>query len=371
MNSLFVIPAIPDPQRTPSSRTLRQGEIVRIEVLEPKADGRVLANVGKCRCLAGIGFPVQPGEVFWARVIESGQPLQLQLMTTHDDGRGAAAAASRAPIDHAEIGQALYRLANLRQSDNSEIQQLTQALAALYRHTQPLELPAASSQIAARINDFIENSGVWFEKRLANALAGFGDRIEAELPSRLKRLLSSDLKAALVRLKTMFEANSAALSVLRNDARSAVQHAVHSLMSDLLREQARLMSADSNPFLLFALPWQAAKAPIQLKWFLSGRRNRRQRDVFRLCLLLSLERLGDVRADLLLERDSLAVTFTVCDDRIKETLEPACKELIPRLNGRFDRVTVHVRVSAALREEFEGGCEKTLAFHDGHVDLLI
>jgi hypothetical protein len=371
MPSISIIPAMPDTERTLSTRSLRQGDIVRIEVLEFRPDGRVLADVGQCRCLATMGFPVEPGDVFWAKVLHGGRPLQLQLIAAENSNPDPAAGPSRAATDLTEIGKALYWLANSNHGDNDEIQQLAQALAALHRHAQPLDLTGEPSQIAARITDFVENSGLLFEKRMADALPGSNDGLEAALPDRLKRLLSSDVKAGLVRLKTMFDSASAALSILRNDARASVQHTVNSLLADLLRQQTRLIHAESNPFLLFALPWKDGPAPIQLKWFLPGRRNRRRRDEFRLCLLLTLDRLGDVRADFFLEKKSLIITFTVSDDCIKETLEPACKELTPCLSDRFDPVVLQVRVSASVRQQFETGSEQASVFHDGRVNLRV
>ena len=371
MTSISVIPAMPDTERTLSIRSLRQGDIVRIEVLEFKPDGRVLADVGQCRCLANLGFSVEPRDVFWAKVLNAGRPLQLQLITAENNSPGPAAIPSRGPMDLTELCNVLYCLANSKHGGNSETQQLTQALAALHRHAQPLDLTGEPSQIAARITDFVENSGLLFEKRMADALLGPNDRLEAALPDRLKRLLSSDIKLSLVRLKTMFDTASVALSALRNDARASVQHTVNSLLTDLSHQQTRLIHAEANPFLLFALPWKDGPTPIQLKWFLSGRRNRRQRDAFRLCLLLALDRLGDVRADFFLQKKSLTITFTVSNDCIKETLEPACKELKPRLNGRFDPVVLQVRVSASVRQEFEAGSEQVPVSHDGRVNLRI
>jgi hypothetical protein len=371
MTSISITPALSDMQHPTSISSLRKGDVVRIEVLEFKPDGRVLADVGRCRCLANMGFPVEPGDVFWAKVLHGGRPLELQLIAAENSNADPTAGPSRAAVDLTEIGRVLYWLASSKHGDNEEIQQLAQALAALHRQAQPLDLGGAPSQIAARITDLVENSGLLFEKRLADALPGCDDRFEIGLPDRLKRLLSSDVKASLVRLKTMFDTASSALSILRNDARASVQHTVNSLLSDLSRQQTRLIHAESNPFLLFTLPWKDGPAPIQLKWFLSGRRNRRRRNAFRLCLLLTLDRLGDVRADFFLEKKSLIITLTVSNDRIKETLEPACRELTPFLTDCFDPVVLQVRVSASVRQQFQTGSEQAPVFHDGQVDLRV
>ena len=62
---------------------LKPGDILRLRVLDILSDQRVTADFGKFRANAEIKFPVNRGEEFVVKVVETGQQLRLRVM--HSD----------------------------------------------------------------------------------------------------------------------------------------------------------------------------------------------------------------------------------------------------------------------------------------------
>ena len=218
--------------------------------------------------------------------------------------------------------------------------------------------------LVARVRDFVDNSGVYFENRLGQAIIDLQARSTSMTPDELARqpvirdIMINDMKPNLLILREFLEAQPP-------DARGADRHMLETLKSVVQRavthiEQQQLMAAEKpmNPDLfqafshLLFLTDTHRNARLKVYYAKKGRDDANKNP--RVSLLLDMDRMGTVRTDLWMVGKDLNVTFFVKEADVKAAIESDHHRISEMLNDTFNTVAVSVVINQKKIEEFEG-----------------
>ena len=205
------------------------------------------------------------------------------------------------------------------------------ALINLQQALSPASSAGDMAALVARVRDFVENSGVYFENRLGQAIRDLQTRSTSMTPAELARqpvirdIMINDVKPNLLILKAFLEAQPP-------DARGADQYMLETLKSVVLRavshiEQQQFMAVekpvDPDLFQAFShllfLTDTHRNARLKVYYAKKGRDDAHK--IPRVSLLLDMDRMGTVRADLWMVGKDLNVTFFVKEADAKAAIE--------------------------------------------------
>ena len=158
--------------------TLSVGDRLLGRVLEIKNGGKALIDFGKFRALARTQFPVREGDVIDVKVLEKGIPIKLGLNTPAQ-----------------EISQRAKKMLRLIQFPSENILEKLQSeakkildhtngvfkgkvvpiyvkdiLARIAAHFGSMNIGKNSSNLGSQLKSYIENSGIFFEKKIENVI---------------------------------------------------------------------------------------------------------------------------------------------------------------------------------------------------------
>jgi hypothetical protein len=159
------------------------------------------------------------------------------------------------------------------------------------------------------------------------------------------------------------------------DARaiSTLRHAVDALLTDIEQQQGRAVKQldAAEPFQVFsyALPLKDHNHAARLKIYYQKKPKVGKRKGFQISLLLSMDRLGDLRTDFYLLGKDLTMTFYVKDRPTKIKLQEQYFELQELLTPFFEQLFLRVMVSPKKIEGFDH--EDIQISGDRRVDLRI
>jgi hypothetical protein len=226
-----------------------------------------------------------------------------------------------------------------------------------------LDLNAETEGISARLQSLCKNCGVFFEKRLEEALApavSEGEPAATELLSTnplLRDILTQDLKARLAMIKQFVGHLGFGQLFPATAEVSAFASAVDLLLDDIIHQQKEIVrrrdASDSFQVFHFLLTLTDITGRARLKIGFPRPHATRSRDGFRAALLLEFDRLGETRIDLFLADRNLDVTFCVKAAPMKLILEEHMYEIRAALVPFFEHVQVKVSVSEKKITEFE------------------
>ena len=369
-----------------SMNALAPGSILKLKILELRGD-RALIDFGKFRATAEIKIPVVLGEELRVRVLASGKQLIMGVISPEAQnfpgtevaaGHLKAAPADRLQNAQADLKETVSRVlvSQVEKSIDNNIINIFKNLNSYY---EPIELTKKMTELTQRLKAYLEHSGIFFEKHLENSiLKSFGNsesvasRQTADLPD-LKQLLDRDLKANLMTLKFIMADKEALQKIFTPRSLAAFKNSVDSLLSEITQQQGRaagqLDSVDPNQVFTFSLPLKEGGMAARLKVYFHKKQKTGANRGFRISLLLSLDRLGDLRTDLFLLDKDLALTFFVKKDSVKIDLEKNFPELQELLDGFFDHLRLKVVVSEKKVTAFDH--EDLLRSGDRKVDLRI
>jgi len=355
----------------PETFALKPGDLLKVNVLEVFEQQRALVDLGRFRATAAITFPVAAGDELWVRVIETQNQLRLQLVPT-PAGPAPPAGAAAGPVQAVPAESFQQVQAWIDQLVGAERQvpgsqrlpgDAQQALEALRIFLDPFEPGSSADIVARKLSKFCDDSGLFLELRLADAVkrdadgAGRPPAPDAPSPDLPGRILTTDLKARLMLLKAFFE--SPAGRELITDSREAagLARAAVEMLADIRagQEQMAKPTAAAEPFQMvhFALPMTDDRHQVQLKIAYPRRRPAGTADGHRAAILLQLDRMGAVRADLMLLGRSLNVSIFVSGPELRDLVTRHAPEVREALSAFFENVGVHVSVSAQKIAQFE------------------
>jgi hypothetical protein len=357
-------------QGPPETAALKAGDLLNVKVLEVFDDRRALVDLGRFRTLAVVTFPVAAGEVIRVRVQETRGQLRLQLVPA-PGGPAPSARTAAGPVQAAAVESLQQLQARIDQLAGA-LQRLPglpplppefrQVVDALRLFLEPFEPGSGPEAIARKLQEFCEDSGLFLEQRLADALKRAADRAggapnpEAGSAGSPGRILAADLKARLLFLKGFFD--SPAGRQLAHDHREVggLAKAAAELLADLRagQEQMAKPAAASDPFRMvhFALPLPDDRGRAGLKIAYRRRPAAGAQEGHRAAILLQLDRMGAVRADLTLLNAGLNVSIFVSDSGLRDHVNRHAPEVRDALAPYFDHVAVQVSVSPRKIERF-------------------
>ena len=349
---------------------LKPGDILKAKVLENRSDNFALVDFGKFRALAEIRFPVSAGEVLLTKVIETGGLLRLSLINPDlKNVAGSNAIIGNLEILAGEVSRKLqlemstvrdqiFRLLNAQKHP----EHIIDALSRVNSHFKPLYIGEDIQKLAMQIQLFTENSGVFFEKKIEKALMHLMDGAEI-LSSRkpvesieLKTIFARDLKPNLMVLREFIENFQPNTESIDPKSLAGLKANIDSLLSQIAHQQTMAarqpLQLEAFQIFVFSPPLADEDQKIYLKVFYPKKKTDGAAEKFKISILLKMDRVGEIRTDLLLQKKDLSVTFFVSDDFKKREVENQCPALKISLHPFFESVILKTVVSEKKIREF-------------------
>jgi hypothetical protein len=349
---------------------LQPGSTLVLKIVELKGD-RALIDFGNFRTTADIKIPVTLGEELTVKVIEAGKQLKLGVINLDPkNSMPREASAQRSETPPAEI---LNKIQNdvtriLNQAVNSSAGKKTPSsifniLASLNAYFEPFELKEIISDLLPRLRSHFENSGIFFEKSLEQAITrelqdrdGGTPKNMADL-SEVKTIFKRDLKPNLLMLQHLIDDKESLQKIFDPRTMAVMKKAIDTLLSDINYQQGRavshLDSADPFQVFTFTLPLKTEDQTAKLKVFYEKKQKPGSKKSFQISLLLTLDRLGDVRSDLTMLGKDLQVSFYVTKPAAMMAIQENFQELDELLRDLFDQIQLKVKVSAKRVKNFD------------------
>ena len=354
----------------PESVALRPGERLNVNILEVFENQRVLVSLGGFRTMATVTFPVAAGDELQVQVEAAHGQLQLRLVPT---GAGPGAPGARA------VGPAAASAAECFKQLQEQIDQLARATAhgpvlaqlpaeprliaeALRLFIEPLDPGSNPATLAGKLQEWCEESGLFLEQRLADVVrkgsdrAGAAGAADAAAGDPAGRILSTDLKARLLSLKAFFESADGRQWVQDSREAAGLARAALELLAGVRAGQAQIgppsTAADAFQMVHFPLPLPDERGRGELKIAYRRKPAAGKQEAHRAAILLQLDRIGAVRADLALLGSSLEVSIFVGSAAVQDLIRRRVSEVHAALAPFFARVAVQVSVSSSKIAQF-------------------
>ncbi len=381
ISSQFTVSIKPDSLKSPLNKiAYKPGSTIRLKVIELRGD-RALIDFGAFRATADIKSPVMLGDELQARVLESGKQLKLRVIHIE-------------PKDPLSDDRMLNRLETLSGQDFKKVttdlrQILSQAieshggraipheiryiLNSLNTYFEPFELKEIITKLIPRIQAYVENSGIFFEKTLERIISILLENSEAASKKDLKdspevkTVLARNLKANLSMLQHLTENEEVLKRFFSPKALVSLKNIIDTLLSNITHQQGRaggqLDSAEPFQVFTYTLPLKEDEQPARLKVYYQKKQKSGPNQGYRISLMLSMDRLGDLRTDFFLLDKDLTITFFVKEDPVKAKIQENFLELQELLHGFFNQLRLKVNVSEKKvtdfdREDFQGAGDR-------------
>lgn len=399
------------------ARSLKPGQSLLGRITGFEKSGMKLVDFGKFKAFVQIDVPVRQGQTIPLTVMKndhSGVALTMssQGRSSASTGLGPSDAARAAPRTRAGVMQIQARpMPNPMQTDvlaspamdrsmggssmspaptaadmavlRDQVQHLfagtilpgTDTSAALptpmteaLKNIQQILTPASTlgdmGALVDRVRDFVENSGLYFEKRLEQAIAHLQNRTQAmpstELSAQpaIRELMIKDLKPNLLILKQFLDAQSMELKAADRHVLETLKSVVQRAVSHIEQQQAAAAEKPVDPDLfqsfshLLFLTDQQRNARLKIYYAKKGRQDDHKNP--RVSLLLEMDRMGLVRTDLWKLDKELNITFFVQNAEIKAAIDNEQHRIGVLLKTVFNTVAVSVVVNEKKITEFDG-----------------
>ncbi|WP_157067482.1 hypothetical protein [Desulfosarcina cetonica] len=219
-----------------------------------------------------------------------------------------------------------------------------------------------------KVRSFIENSGIYFEKKLESVVRslqpGPPDGAPATMASQLadhpavRALIDTDLKPNLLVLKQFLEAQTEKTQnpdrAMLETLRSVVDRTLTNIEQQQQAATERPASADVFQAFSHLLHLADPKQNARLKVYYAKKNKDEEAKPPRVSLLLEMDRLGTLRSDLWMVGKDLNITFFVKDADVKSTIEAVHHQIKTMLHDTFNTVAVSVVVSEKKIDAFDG-----------------
>lgn len=350
--------------------TLKVGDNLLGRVLEIKNSRKALIDFGRFRALARTQFPVREGDVIDVRVLEKGTPIRLGLNNPAQEGQQVKKMLSLIEFPSENILEKLQSESRKALDHNNGIFKgravpiyVKDILARIAAHFRPMNIGKNSSNLGSQLKAYIENSGIFFEKKIENVIIKSFETNEKTSPKGLRAspeirdIIEKDLKPNIIKLKDFLDRNGLMLKILGPKNLEAIRGTVKRLLAEMVAQQGdtiirhdRLESAHA---LTYTLPLEESNQRAKLKVYYSKKNKGKSEEGFKVSLLLAMDKIGQIRTDFFLMDKDLNITFFVNDHKIKEYVDDNSEEIVRSLRNHFKRLTLNVIISENEIEEFE------------------
>jgi hypothetical protein len=257
-------------------------------------------------------------------------------------------------------------------------QSILNILNGLNTHFESFNLEIITAKLIPQLKTYLENSGIFLEKYLENSILkslGSSESVSLkQLPdlSDAKHILDRDLKANLMAMKFLMEDREALQKFFSPRALATLNNSIYSLLDHISHQQGRAAGQldSGEPFQIFSfvLPLKEDEQTARLKVYYQKKKSGADKG-FRISLLLSLDRMGDLRTDFFLLDKDLAITFFVKEESVKAKIQENFLELQELLHGFFNQILLKVIVSEKKVADFDH--EDRQVSGDSRVDLRV
>ncbi len=348
-----------------AGQKLQPGQRLNGRVLKLESDGRAIIDLGRFRALAQIPSAAKPGQTVQLHLVQGGPELRLKA-----DAAGLTAKQPAIPL--LNMDQVLDRAGQLKLLDMADKiagglkmsnvpgpvpETVHRALGQIKTAFESLPIERPPQNLAPWLRSAVEERGMLFEKRLADAVITTAEthpeQKTVEAP-RVRAVIAGDLKANLMVLKNFFEVESPHLTDLLSRTNTKdmafLRQSVNRLLGHVEQQQERAgaRQGDGAPFQVFAhmLPIKDQTMPVRIKvYYPKKRRHAEGEQQRRVALLLDMDHLGAVRADLAMMENELGINFFVRDDDVRIRFEKETETVATALAGSFTRVRISTIVS--------------------------
>jgi hypothetical protein len=348
---------------------LEPGRTLKLKIIELNGN-RALIDFGNFRATADIKIPVTLGEELMVRVLEAGQQLKLGVITV-DQKNPMSPEISGQPLEASpgenlnKVQSDLSRILNqaVDASNKKNPSSIFNVLASLNAYFEPFELKEIIAELLPRLKSHFENSGIFFEKSLERIISQvLADKESGSPPnladlSEVKAVFNRDLKPNLLLLQQFMEERETLSKIFGPRTLAILKGVVDTLLSDINQQQGRAVSQrdSADPFQVFTytLPLKEGDPPAKLKVFYEKKQKPGSKKGFQISLLLSMDRLGDVRTDFYLLENNLNLTFYVTKPAASIEIHKNYQELHDLIDHLFDQVQLTVKVSEKRVKDFD------------------
>jgi hypothetical protein len=243
---------------------------------------------------------------------------------------------------------------------------LKTALVNLTQALDPASPAGNTDSLIHRIRAFVENSGLYFEKRLEQAIRTIQSqegRATPLPPEELARhpairdIMIKDLKPNLLILKEFLDGQELDARGTHRHALEAVKSLVQRAVSHLEQQQHMATEKPVDPDVLQSfshlLMLTDTDKTARLKVYYGRKRQNGDPKKPRVSLLLEMDRMGMVRSDIWMVGRDLNITFFVQTDDIKTAIADQQHRIGEMLGDSFNTVAVNVVVNSAKIEAFD------------------
>ncbi len=349
---------------------LEPGSTLKLKIIELKGD-RALIDIGSFRTTADIKIPVTLGEELMVRVLETGKQLKLGVINPNQTNPLSAELSGQRleppPAENlTKFQNELFRILNQAAGPSggkNNPSSIFNVLEMLNAYFEPFELKEIIGELLPRLKSHFVNSGLFFEKSLERIISqvletkdGGLNKSLADL-SEVKSLFNRDLKPNLLLLQHFIEEKETLKRIFGPGTLAILKGAVDTLLSDITQQQGRAINRleSAHPFQVFtyALPLKEGDQTARLKVFYEKKQKSGSKKGFQISLLLSMDRLGDVRTDFSLLGKDLNITFYVTEPSALIEIQENYQELDALLHNLFDQVQLAVKVSEKRVKDFD------------------
>ena len=346
------------------------GSTLKLKIIELNGN-RALIDFGNFRTTADIKIPVTLGDELMVKVLEAGKQLKLGVITVGQNNPVSTDISGQrleAPPDENlnKVGNDLSRILS-QATDLSGSKKIPSSmfniLASLNTYFEPFEFKEIIAELLPRLKSHFENSGIFFEKSLERIIFQILEEKEigstkslADL-SEIKTVFNRDLKPNLLLLQQFMEERETLLKIFGPRTLAVLKGAIDTLLFDITQQQGRAVSQrdSAEPFQVFTytLPLKEGDQPAKLKVFYEKKQKSGSKKGFQISLLLSMDRLGDVRTDFYLLENDLNLTFYVTKPAASIEIHENYQELHDLLDHLFDQIQLKVNVSEKRVKDFD------------------
>jgi len=366
--------------------SFKPGSTLMLKVVELRGD-RALIDFGQFQATADIKIPVALGEELLVKVQESGPQLKLSLLNPELKTIPSTDSGPLHPDNLSDKGfkgiqndiKQLLNQTRAAPTAKNIPNPILNILEGLNTHFESFNLEKAIAEVVPRLKFYVDHSGLFFEKMLESVIARLMNKPESVSSRQLadhpdvQAIVKHDLKAGLLILKSFAEAEASLQKIIDSRSMVTMRKAVDVLLNDITNQQGRAVRQldSTEPFQVFtyALPLGGEKQAATLKIYYQKNQKAGSKIGFQISLLLSMDRLGEVRTDFYLLETDLKVTFFVKDPTTRNKIQENCLDLQEILSPFFNQILVQVIVSEKKIKDFDR--EDIQNTSDRKVDVLI
>ncbi len=346
-----------------------------------------MVDFGRFRALSDLGFSVKQGEVINVKVVDIGVPLRLrrydvdpQVAPKNRKSLVMGAFPPRRLLQELQthMKQALPA-AEQAQRGRSGLGEFAAAIKNVVSHFEPMDMQRPVPEISGRLKRFMEESGIFYEKKLEKVIDKFmhlrGDPAlkDASEAYQIKNIAKKDIKANLLVMREFLAGKEGLLKALGVRDHETLRNAVEKLLTETTVRQndtgLKPLRTETVQVFTYLLPVKELEQEAKIKAYYPRKHRTQSEEGFRISLLLAMEKIGPIRADLFLKDRNLAIDFFVIDPQVKEYLNTHLKDLEYVLDDFFDNLSLKVGLSEQKIENFE--FEDLASLSEGLIDLKV